>query len=181
MRIIGGSHKRRQLHPPKSLPVRPTTDMAKEALFNILESQLDWEKTEAMDLFSGTGSIAFEMASRGCPQVTAVDKNRNCVLWIKKEAGALGLNALQVSQFDVFKMLSRPSIRQYDLIFADPPYALERMAEIPQLIFENHFLKPDGLLIVEHPVSIDFSTTQYFIQHRKYGKVNFSFFQFAEK
>lgn len=180
MRIIGGSHKRRQLHPPKNLSVRPTTDRAKEALFNILEQWIDWENTVALDLFSGTGSIAFELVSRGCPQVSAVDLNRSCVQWIKKELGELGFNSLQVIQSDVFKMLSRPSLRQYDLIFADPPYAMERFEVLPKLVFEHGFLKPEGWLIIEHPETVDFSGMQYFVRHRKYSRVNFSFFQFSE-
>ncbi|MBN2616446.1 MAG: 16S rRNA (guanine(966)-N(2))-methyltransferase RsmD [Bacteroidales bacterium] len=179
MRIIGGTHKRRQLHPPKNLPVRPTTDMAKEALFSILNQWIEWEDTEALDLFSGTGSIAFELMSRGCPRVTAVDMNRNCVLWIKKGAAELEMNSLQVVQSDVFRMLGRSSGRTYDLIFADPPYALEKMDSLPQLVFENNWLNPEGWLVMEHPVSIDFSTHKYFVRHRKYGKVNFSFFQYS--
>ncbi|MBN2639795.1 MAG: 16S rRNA (guanine(966)-N(2))-methyltransferase RsmD [Bacteroidales bacterium] len=180
MRIIGGSHKRRQLHPPNNLPVRPTTDMAKEALFNILEHWIDWEHTAALDLFSGTGSIALEMISRGSSQVTAVDQNRNCVQWIKKASQDLEMNTLQVVQSDVFKLLSRPSFRKYDLIFADPPYDLDKFHEIPQLIFNNNFLNPDGWFVIEHPISVNFETSPYFSQHRKYGKVNFSFFHLSD-
>lgn len=180
MRIIGGTHKRRQLHPPKNLPVRPTTDMAKEALFNIFEQWIDWDETVALDLFSGTGSIAFELVSRGCPQVTAVDLNRNCVQWIKKGVTELNMNTLQVVQSDVFRLLGRSTGRKYDLIFADPPYALENIDSLSRLVFDNNWLNPEGWLVIEHPISVDFSSEKYFVRHRKYGKVNFSFFQYSE-
>jgi 16S rRNA (guanine(966)-N(2))-methyltransferase RsmD len=180
MRIIGGTHKRRQLHPPKNLPVRPTTDMAKEALFNILNQWIDWEDKTALDLFSGTGSIAFELVSRGCSKVTAVDKDRFCVQWLKNGSRQLEMNNLHVMQADVFRMLKHASGRSYDFIFADPPYALERFDELPGLVFENSLLKPEGWLVIEHPVTVDFSTEKYFVRHRKYGKVNFSFFQYTE-
>jgi 16S rRNA (guanine966-N2)-methyltransferase len=177
MRIIAGTHKRRLITPPKSLPVRPTTDMAKESLFNILRNLVAFENTEALDLFSGTGSIAFEFISRGCPSVVAVDQNKYCTEWIRKAAANFEMKNLKVISADTFRYLSRGNY-SFDLIFADPPYKLDRFEEIHALIFKNNLLKTDGWLVIEHPAHIDFSHHNYFVEHRRYGKVNFSFFHY---
>ena len=176
MRIISGKYGRRIIHPPKNLPVRPTTDLAKESLFNILSNKIDFEDKLALDLFAGTGSIAFEFASRYCQAVTAIDKNFQCIQFIKTAAADFGMDKLQVIRADVFRFIQTSS-KKFDVIFADPPYALENIETISRLVFENELLNPDGWLIVEHPREIDFSEQQHFVEHRKYGKVNFSFFQ----
>ena len=176
MRIIGGKYGRRNIHPPKNLPVRPTTDLAKESLFNILSNRIDFQDKLALDLFAGTGSISFEFASRYCQSVISVDKNFQCIQFIKTAAADFGMENLQAIRADVFRFIQTSS-KKFDIIFTDPPYALENIETISRLIFENELLNPDGWLIVEHPREIDFSEQQHFVEHRKYGKVNFSFFQ----
>jgi 16S rRNA (guanine(966)-N(2))-methyltransferase RsmD len=176
MRIIGGKYSRRTIRPPKNLPVRPTTDLAKESLFNILTNKIDFEDKLALDLFTGTGSIAFEFASRYCRSVIAVDKNFHCIQFVKTAAADFGMENLQAIRADVFRFI-QSATKKFDLIFADPPYALEGIDTLSRLVFENDLLVENGWLIVEHPREIDFSEQQYFVEHRKYGKVNFSFFQ----
>lgn len=176
MRIIAGSHKGRIIHTPNNLPVRPTTDMAKESLFNILRNLIDFEGKAVLDLFSGTGSIAFEFVSRGCEQVVAVDQNRNCAEWIRKAAGQFNMDNLSVQQSESFKFIAR-NFRSFDIIFADPPYDMENIEEIPDAVFSSNILKPEGWLVVEHSRRIDFSVSPHFYDHRKYGKVNFTFFR----
>jgi 16S rRNA (guanine(966)-N(2))-methyltransferase RsmD len=178
MRIIAGKYRSRRIQPPKNLPVRPTTDRARESLFNILNNLLDLTETVALDLFSGTGAIAFEMVSRGCKQVTAVDQNRHCTQWIQKAAQDFGMENIRVRQADTFRFLKQ-NPRKYHLIFADPPYHLENIADISREVFGNNLLEPDGWLVIEHPATIDFSEHPWFHSHRQYGKVNFSFFHFT--
>ena len=175
MRIISGTHKRQAFYPPKNLPVRPTTDFGKEALFNILNNRIDFESITALDLFSGTGSISYELASRGCPGITAVDADTNCCAFIKKTAGEFAFRTIHVIKNDVFRFL-KSETKTYDLIFADPPYELKETAEIPGLIFSRDLLSPTGLLIVEHPKELSFETTEGFLEQRNYSKVNFSIF-----
>jgi 16S rRNA (guanine(966)-N(2))-methyltransferase RsmD len=178
MRIIAGKYKSRKITPPKNLPVRPTTDRAKESLFNILTNLLDFKNLIALDLFSGTGAITFELVSRGCNDVTTVDLNKSCTTWIRKAADNFQMENILVKQADSFRFIAQ-SLRQYQFIFADPPYNLEHIEDISRQIFKNDLLKEDGWLVVEHPKGIDFSEQQYFSSHRKYGKVNFSFFHFV--
>jgi 16S rRNA (guanine966-N2)-methyltransferase len=175
MRIISGTHKGRAFYPPKNLPVRPTTDFGKEALFNILNNRIDYETTKALDLFAGTGSISYELASRGCPAITAVDEDYNCCAFIKKTIEEFGFKGIPVIKNDVFRFL-KSTKEQYDLIFADPPYELKETAEIPGLVFSGNLLKPNGILIVEHPKELSFETTERFLEQRNYSKVNFSIF-----
>lgn len=175
MRIISGTHKRQAFYPPKNLPVRPTTDFGKEALFNILNNRIDFEKVVALDLFSGTGSISYELASRGCLEITSVDADQNCCVFIKKTSEEFVFKSIRVIKSDVFKFL-KTETKTYDLIFADPPYELKETAEIPGLIFNRNLLKPNGLLIVEHPKELSFETTERFLEQRNYSKVNFSIF-----
>jgi len=177
MRIISGTHKRRAIRPPKNLAVRPTTDMAKESLFNVLSNAMDFEAVSALDLFSGTGSIAFELISRGCLKVTAVDQNKASTDWIKKAAIDFNMENLLVKTADSFTFISR-SAQHFDFIFADPPYDLEGLDSLNHLIFKHQLLRPNGWLVIEHPQHIDFSGQDYFIDHRHYGKVNFSLFHF---
>ena len=175
MRIIAGNLKGRRLNPPANLPVRPTTDMARESLFNILNNYVDDEECTVMDLFSGTGAVAIEFISRGVKEVTAVDINNACTEYIKSEANRLGLRNLHVVRTDVFDLLKRAN-RKFDIVFADPPYALEELSSLPDLVFEREVLTEDGIFILEHPREYSFEEHPRFWQHRNYGKVNFTFF-----
>ncbi len=177
MRIISGKYKRRVISPPKNLPVRPTTDMAKESLFNILNNYIDFNNTTVLDLFAGTGNISYEFVSRGCPSVTAIDKDFGCVKYISKIAEDLQMTQLTAVRLDVFRFIMT-SKNKYDMIFADPPYQLSNISEISDLVFEYELLNPGGWLIIEHPAEINFAESIYFHEHRKYGRVNFSFFHF---
>jgi 16S rRNA (guanine966-N2)-methyltransferase len=163
------------LHPPKGLPVRPTTDFAKTALFNILNNRIDFEETKVLDLFAGTGSISFEFISRGCAKVVAVDKDFGCIRFIKETIEKLDLAGMQANKADVFGFIKTYS-GNFDLIFCDPPYDLDKLPSIPDAVFETNLLAPDGLLIVEHSTRVDFSAHTRFTEQRSYGKVNFSFF-----
>jgi 16S rRNA (guanine(966)-N(2))-methyltransferase RsmD len=175
MRIIGGKYSRRLIHPPKNLPVRPTTDLAKESLFNILNHQTDFQDKIALDLFAGTGSISYELASRGCSLVVSVDQNYRCVKFIKETAQGFEMN-IKAVRADVFRFIKSTPLK-FDLIFADPPYDLPDIENISRMVFEHQLLNPDGILIVEHPGSIDLSGQTGFSSHRNYSKVNFSFFR----
>lgn len=176
MRIISGTHKGRKIVAPLKLPVRPTTDMAKEGLFNILYHQFDFSEMRVLDLFSGTGNIAYEFASRRCLSVTAVDINSLCIRFIDEIAEKLSFNELITVQMDYKKYIER-SGEQFDLVFADPPYQLETLAEIPNSIFHNNVLKPECLFILEHGKDHQFNLHPKFHDHRKYGNVHFSFFK----
>lgn len=175
MRIIGGSLKGLRLNPPKNLPVRPTTDLAKEALFNILQNKIEFEGIKVLDLFSGTGNISMEFASRGAEQVISVDRSIHCVHYIKDTARQHGLTSIRAFKDDVFKYLKLET-EQFDLIFADPPYDMNMIPEIPKIIFEKNLLLPDGLLIVEHQSMQNLSNHPSFTEQRKYGHSSFSFF-----
>jgi len=176
MRIIGGLYKGKSIIAPKNLPIRPTTDFAKEGLFNILNNEFDFEAIELLDLFSGSGNIAFEFASRAAKNILCIDQNYHCVSFIKKIAKELNFNQLTVFKNDVFKYLKQYP-KPYDIIFADPPYALENIKEIPQLVFKNNLLNENGWLIVEHDKRTDLSELPHFLKQKKYGNVNFSIFQ----
>lgn len=182
MRIISGIYKRRRFDVPKSFSARPTTDFAKENLFNVISNLIDLEGLDALDLFSGTGSISFELISRGCRKVTAVEKNAAHASFIAKVGGELKTNALNLIRGDVFRFLSTAKKEQFDFIFADPPYALVELEEVPRLVIERDLLREGGIFIMEHPKTNDFSSLPYFYQHRIYGSVNFSiFFKEVEK
>ena len=175
MRIIGGSLKGLRLNPPKNLPVRPTTDLAKEALFNILQNKIDFEEIRVLDLFSGTGNISMEFASRGAAQVVAVDRSIHCVNYLKDISRQHGLTNIKIFKEDVFKYLQFEN-EQYELIFADPPYDLNKIPEIPKIIFDKNLLLPGGLLIIEHQSMQNLSNHPAFAEQRKYGHSSFSFF-----
>lgn len=175
MRIISGSLKGRRLNPPANLPVRPTTDMARESLFNILNNYVDYDDCTVMDLFAGTGAVSIEFISRGVREVTAIDINSACTDYIKHESTRLGINNLHVVRADVFDLLKRAN-RKFDIIFADPPYAVEELATLPELVFSHQLLTEDGIFILEHPREYSFEEHPNFWQHRNYGKVNFTFF-----
>jgi 16S rRNA (guanine966-N2)-methyltransferase len=175
MRIIGGSLKGLRLNPPKNLPVRPTTDLAKEALFNILQNRIEFEDIRVLDLFSGTGNISMEFASRSAAQVIAVDRSIHCIHYLKDAARQHNLTNIKTFKEDVFKYLQLET-DQYDLIFADPPYDMNQIPEIPKVVFERNLLLPGGLLIVEHQSMQNLSNHPAFSEQRKYGHSSFSFF-----
>jgi len=178
MRIIGGLHKGRVLKVPPGLPVRPTTDFAKEGLFNILNSRFDLTEMRVLDLFSGTGHISLEFASRGAVNVQAVDQSFKCVGFLKSISQELNL-PVSVIKSEVFDFLKKTT-QKFDLIFADPPYDHEEILKIPDIVFSRQVLNPGGVLIVEHGPRTKFEMTKGFTFHRKYGNVNFSFFQGKE-
>ncbi|MBX3163093.1 MAG: 16S rRNA (guanine(966)-N(2))-methyltransferase RsmD [Bacteroidetes bacterium] len=175
MRIIGGTHKGKQIKTPKDLPVRPTTDFAKEALFNILANKIDFENVSVLDLFSGTGHISLEFASRGSSNSVSVDKNFKCARFLKSVSQELHFN-INTIKADVFDFLKTAHLK-FDLIFADPPYDMPNIADIHQLVFENNLLNEHGMLIIEHGAKTKLENLPHFSQHRKYGNVNFSFFE----
>ena len=176
MRIIGGTLKGLRLNPPKNLPVRPTTDLAKEALFNILQNQIEFDNINVLDLFSGTGNIAFEFASRHAEQVVSVDRSIHCIHYIKDTAKQHQLNNIKTFKADVFKYLQLETDK-YNLIFADPPYDLNQIPEIAKIVFEKDLLSPQGLLIIEHQSMQNLSNHPNFVEQRKYGHSSFSFFR----
>ncbi|MBL4677204.1 MAG: 16S rRNA (guanine(966)-N(2))-methyltransferase RsmD [Mucilaginibacter sp.] len=176
MRIIGGKLKGLRLNPPKNLPVRPTTDLAKEALFNILQNQIAFEGITVLDLFSGTGNISMEFASRYAEKVTSVDRSVHCVHYLKDASRQHGLSQIETFKADVFKYLAMET-EQYDLIFADPPYDLDKIPTISKVVFERNLLKSDGLLIVEHQSMQNLANHPSFVEQRKYGHSSFSFFK----
>jgi 16S rRNA (guanine(966)-N(2))-methyltransferase RsmD len=176
MRIISGIFKGRRFSPPAdNWPTRPTTDFAKEGLYNILQNRIDFESTVMLDLFGGTGNHCYEFISRGCTDATYVDKFPGCVRFVRKTAEELGItDKLQIVQSDVFKFL-RFNTRQYDFIFAGPPYPLPNLRSIPDEIFNNNTLKAGGLFVLEHNPDHDFSQHEHFIEKRNYGTTIFSF------
>ena len=176
MRIISGKYKGRHFDIPRSFKARPTTDFAKENLFNILNNTVDFEETKALDLFSGTGSISLELLSRGCQEVTSVEMDSLHFSFLKKSQATLNDNNWKIVRDDVFRFIRRCTA-QYDLIFADPPYALKELKEIPDMILSGNMLKEGGLFIFEHGKDYDFSQHPRFVRHIAYGSVNFSFFE----
>src|SRR5690606_32132562 len=177
MRIISGKYRGRRLIAPKKLPVRPTTDLAKEALFNILNNYYYFEDVILLDLFAGTGNISFEFASRGSVNVTAVDSYYGCIEFIKKTANELEL-PIKTVKSDVFKFLDK-SETVANVVFADPPYDFsdEEFLKIPELVFANNILSENGMLIVEHSQRTDLSQSPNFSFLKKYGGSIFSFFE----
>ena len=176
MRIISGTHKGRQIIAPKNLPVRPTTDFAKEGLFNILANHFDMKYLSVLDLFAGTGNITYEFASRGCKEITAIDINYKCVQSMKQTITALGFQNINIIKKDAFKYLTGCNI-SYDIIFADPPYELANVDLVAELVFKNQLLNKEGWLVIEHKKERDFSEHKYLIRQKKYGNVNFSIFK----
>lgn len=175
LRIISGKYKGRTLHPSGNLPVRPTTDFAKTGLFNILENRRSIETLDCLDLFAGTGSISFELVSRGAIHVTSVEQNKKCIRFIELTNERLNTSSLTPIQSDVIRFLKRTS-GQYGLIFADPPYHLKIGDEIHHLIIERGLLQEEGLFILEHSSRDSFHHLSHFESVRKYGQVAFSFF-----
>jgi N6-adenine-specific methylase len=176
MRIISGIYGHRRFQVPSSFKARPTTDFAKENLFNVLSNIIDLDDTDALDLFSGTGSISFELLSRGCKRVTSVEQDRAHFQFIQKVAKELKTTSLDAIKGDVFRFLNAVPEQSYDFIFADPPYSLDSLPDVPRLVFEKNILRKGGVFVMEHPKENDFSNMPFFHQRRTYGSVNFSIF-----
>ncbi len=180
MRIISGKYKGRRIFPPKGLPVRPTTDMSKEALFNVLNNHFSFEGLKILDLFAGTGNISFEFASRGSTPITSVDADFGCVKFIKQVATEYDFN-IAATKSDVFKFLERNNAT-YDIIFADPPYALDQKTfeKIVLLVFEKNMLHEDGMMVIEHSKYTKLDHLIYFSFKKSYGGSIFSFFEIGK-
>jgi 16S rRNA (guanine966-N2)-methyltransferase len=178
MRIIGGIFKGRKFSPPAdNWPTRPTTDFAREGLFNILNNRFDFDSLKVLDLFGGTGSHCYEFISRGCTDVTYVDQHRDCVQFVKKTAQTLDItDRLKIIPMDVFKFVSKNSER-YDYIFADPPFHLSKARMLPELIFQQGLLREGGLFVMEHGNTFNFEAQDHFVESRAYGTIVFSFFE----
>ncbi len=174
MRIIRGEHKGKHFYPPKYFKDRPTTDFAKEGLFNILENNFYFDQISVLDLFAGTGSISYEFASRGCKYITAVEKNSKYAKFIEQVTDSL-LFDISVITCDVFEFIQR-DLSPYDIIFCDPPFNFEELNDFPDELFQQK-LKNEALIIIEHSKKMDFSKHQYLIKTKKYGQVHFSFFK----
>ena len=176
MRIIGGEFGGRRFNPPANMPyTRPTTDIAKEGLFNMLYHALDFEELKTLDLFGGTGSISYELASRGVTDLTIVEKDKTMYEFIKKTSAALGIEGLKPVKMDVFTFISKCQER-FDLIFAGPPYALTTIDELPRQIFNNHLLNKNGWFILEHTPRNDYKLFPYYKNEKHYGTTVFSIF-----
>ena len=176
MRIITGKYKGRHFEIPRSFKARPTTDFAKENIFNVLVQYVDFDGATALDLFSGTGSISLELLSRGCSQVVSVELDRDHHRFIKQCLDKLKGENVQCIRGEAFRFL-KSCKQQYDLIFADPPYALKELTTLPDIIFEKQLLKEDGIFVLEHGKDHDFGEHPHFVEHRQYGSVNFSIFR----
>lgn len=176
MRIITGLYKGRHFEVPRSFKARPTTDFAKENLFNVLRAYVDFEQTRALDLFGGTGSISLELLSRGCREVVTVERDRRHFAFIAACFKQLGDPAATPLCADALRFIERCP-RQFDLVFADPPYALPELSELPDRVMRGSLLAEGGLFVLEHGKGNDFSARPDFVDHRAYGSVNFSFFR----
>jgi 16S rRNA (guanine966-N2)-methyltransferase len=176
MRVITGIYKGRHFDIPRTFKARPTTDFAKENIFNVLNGYIDFDGAAALDLFAGTGSISLEMLSRGCRPVVSVEADRDHAHFISECMKKIGTRDNVLIRGDVFRFLKKCH-EQFDVIFADPPYALEELPTIPALVFDNDLLKPDGIFVFEHGKTHDFSDSPHFLEHRSYGSVNFSLFR----
>lgn len=183
MRIITGKYKGKHFEVPRSFKARPTTDFAKENLFNVLRAYVDFEETRALDLFAGTGSITLELLSRGCPEVVSVERDRQHYAFVRAAvehciAGDADVR-VRVLNADALRIIAK-STESFDLVFADPPYALRELSELPERVMASGLLKPGALFVLEHGKEHDFSSRPEFLEHRAYGSVNFSFFRKPE-
>jgi 16S rRNA (guanine966-N2)-methyltransferase len=176
MRIIGGEHGRRRISPPANMPhTRPTTDVAKEGLFNVISNNLDIEEIKTLDLFGGTGSISYELASRGANDLTIIEKDPKMYEFIKKTASELKLQNFKVLKLDVFKYIDQCADK-FDFIFAGPPYALGNIDDLPKLIFEKQLLNSKGWFVLEHTPRNEYKKFPYYAAERNYGTTIFSIF-----
>lgn len=175
MRIISGKNRGRHIVAPENLPVRPTTDLGKESLFNILNNYFFFDQVKVLDLFSGTGNIAYEFASRGAISVVAVDSDQRCTNFIRKTLTQLKYDNVAVIRQDAFAYTANCK-QKFDIIFADPPYVLDGIEQIVDHVFKNEMLNPDGWFVLEHSKEHDFSNHPFYYNHRRYGKLNFTFF-----
>ncbi len=181
MRIISGSCKGRIINPPKSLKARPTTDFAKENLFNVLANMYDFEGLEVLDLFSGSGSISYEFASRGAKRVISIEKDPIHSSFIKQCAATLKLHNIMAVKSNVFVYLKSCKASKFDIIFADPPYEMPDVDTLPDIVMGGDMLNEDGIFILEHSKAKDYSAHPCFVTKRAYGSVNFSIFQSAQQ
>lgn len=180
MRIVGGEFSGRRFHPPANIPARPTTELAKEGLFNTLEHMMDIEDAKTLDLFGGTGSITYELASHSAADMTLVERDRTTVGFIKKTIEELGLkDKIHLHFMDVFKYIKQCR-DQYDFIFAGPPYALETIDTLPLLIFEKSLLTNGGIFILEHTPRNNYEAHPAFVRMKNYGTTVFSFFEMKQ-
>ena len=176
MRIVSGILISRKIDPPTNLPVRPTTDMAKEALFNILNNKYYIDELSVLDLFSGTGNIAYEFFSRESEMITCVEQNSKCIKFIRETKEKFEMDNLNIVQSDCFSFL-KTAKNKYHIIFADPPYDMPNYEEVVNIVFSNELLEEDGILIMEHSKKTNLSLHKHFSEKRRYGGVNFSFFK----
>lgn len=179
MRIITGQYKGRHFDVPRTFKARPTTDFAKENIFNVINGYIDLDGATALDLFAGTGSISLEMLSRGCTPVVSIEADRDHAAFIRQCMQKLAVTDNVLIRGDVFRFI-KSCRQQFDFIFADPPYALAELPSIPALVFERGLLKPGGVFVFEHGKKNDFSADPHFVEHRAYGSVNFSIFRNTE-
>ena len=179
MRIISGKYKGRRNSAPGNITARPTTDFAKEGLFNLLNNRIDFEGIRMLDLFAGTGGVGIEFVSRGADAVVSVEQNDRQCAFIRKVCQELKIENLTLMKTDVFKFL-KSGYSKYDVIFADPPYDLLNLNQIPDLVLAAGVLQSDGLFVLEHSAKNDFSSHACFLEHRHYGNVNFTFFSYPE-
>ncbi len=176
MRIISGKYKHIKFNPPKNLPVRPTTDKTKESVFNMLGSYVDFEAARALDLFAGTGSMSFEFLSRQCSHVTAVEQNPRAISYMRSLARDYSIKNFSAFKADVHRFIER-SNDSYDIIFADPPYDMQAIDRLPQLILDNNLLSDEGWMLIEHSRDYNLSPVDYFHEERKYGRTRISVFR----
>jgi 16S rRNA (guanine966-N2)-methyltransferase len=177
MRIIGGEMGGRRINPPTKMPyTRPTTDLAKEGLFNILQNQVEFDGAKTLDLFGGTGSISYELASRGAASLTIIEKDQAMFQFIKDNIQKLGIENCQVLKMDVFKFIETGR-ESYDFIFAGPPYALSNINQIPVMVVEKKLIAPNGVFVLEHTPRNNYEGYEGFVKQRNYGTTVFSFFE----
>ncbi|HQV74992.1 MAG: 16S rRNA (guanine(966)-N(2))-methyltransferase RsmD [Flavobacteriales bacterium] len=175
MRIVAGKYRNRRIDPPQGIEARPTTDFAKEGLFNVLQHSVPLEGIRVLDLFAGTGNMSLEFLSRGAVDVVSVEQDRKLFAFIQRTIAEIGETGWRVVKEDVFKFLSGHRSK-YDIIFADPPFHMEGTERIASMVFENALLAPDGVLIIEHHEKTDLSAVDGYIRNRKYGQIVFSIF-----
>jgi 16S rRNA (guanine966-N2)-methyltransferase len=176
LRIIGGTYRGRRIVPSPGFKARPTTDFARESLFNILNNRIDFEEIRVLDLFAGTGSISYEFASRGAKEVHLVEKDVKHISGIRRIINDMEFRNIKAIHIDVKAYLKTCSVK-YDIVFADPPYDLTWLADLPDLVIASGIIENDGFFILEHPRKMSFSSHRLFFEHRSYGGVNFSFFR----